>query len=181
MSATSAFYLRIVGAFCALAMMALSAQADISRFTGSYSGSAEVVAADGSKVPRDMSVNISETSDGFRVEWRSNTTRADGSVKEKSYSIDFVVSDRANVFGAAMKRNVFGHEVQLDPMKGEPYVWARIEDETLTVYSLHINAEGGYEIQQFDRTLAEDGLTLDFSSIRSGAIQRSVSTLLKRE
>jgi len=80
-----------------------------------------------------------------------------------------------------MKRNVFGHNVQLDPMKGEPYVWARVDGDTLSVYSMFVTENGGYEIQQFDRTLASGGLELDFKSVRDGVIQRTVSTFLERQ
>lgn len=155
--------------------------ADASRFYGDYAGSAELVAADGTASKRDMSVSISGTKKGFRVQWTSISYKADGRSKEKSYSIDFVPSDREGVFAAAMKRNVFGHEVQLDPMKGEPYVWGQIVGDTLTVYSLFVDADGGYEIQQFDRTLADGGLNLDFKNIRNGSEQRSVSTFLKKQ
>jgi hypothetical protein len=80
-----------------------------------------------------------------------------------------------------MRRNVFGHDVQLDPMKGEPFVWARIEGDTLSVYSLFVTETGGYEIQQFDRTLADGGLSLDFQVVINGKIQRTVSTFLERQ
>lgn len=164
-----------------LVCLALPVRADIARFVGNYSGSAEVVNADGTTKPRDMSVEISETKRGFSVDWTTTTYRADGTSKEKSYEIDFVPSDREDVFAAAMKKNVFGHEVQLDPMKGEPYVWGQIKDDTLTVYSLFVDAEGGYEIQQFDRTLAEGGLDLKFNRLRNGKELRTVSTFLKRD
>ncbi|MEO9575677.1 MAG: hypothetical protein ABJ263_07080 [Tateyamaria sp.] len=164
-----------------LALLCLQARADASAFIGTYSGSAEVVALDGSLIPRDMSVEISETKDGFRVQWTSVTYRGDGSVREKSYEIDFVDSDRDAVFAAAQRKNVFGHVVQLDPMKGEPYVWARIVDETLTVYSLFVGADGGYSLQQYDRTLADGGLNLRFQTIRDGEIQRAVETFLARD
>ncbi|MEO0380988.1 MAG: hypothetical protein AAF252_12015 [Pseudomonadota bacterium] len=163
-----------------LAVLCLQARADASAFIGTYSGSAEVVALDGSVIPRDMSVEISETSDGFRVQWTSVTYRTDGEAREKSYEIDFVDSDRDAVFAAAQRKNVFGHEVQLDPMKGEPYVWARIVGKTLTVYSLFVGADGGYSMQQYDRTLAEGGLDLRFQAIRDGEIQRAVETFLAR-
>ena len=80
-----------------------------------------------------------------------------------------------------MTKNVFGHEVQLDPMKGLPYVWARIVDDTLTVFSLYVTAEGGYEIQQFDRSLAKGGLDLEFSRLNSEDAKMAVSTHLKRQ
>ncbi len=161
--------------------MCLPAWADISRFTGEYTGSAEVVEADGTVEPRDMSVTISELKKGFQINWTSTTYRGDGRVSEKSYTINFLPTDRGDVYSAAMQRNVFGHEVQLNPMKGEPFVWARINSDTLSVYSLFVAADGGYEIQQFDRTLAEGGLDLAFSRVRNGEIQRTVNSFLEKQ
>ena len=113
----------VLGVFFFLGLNATEAQADIKRFVGKYAGSAQLNLADGSVTPRDMSVEISQTDEGFRVTWASVTLRSSGTRNEKSYTIDFVPSDRASVFAAAMRKNVFGHEVQLNPMKGEPYVW----------------------------------------------------------
>lgn len=164
-----------------LAAVAAAVRADISPFVGTYSGSAMVTSLDGTETPRDMSVVISETRDGFQVQWTSVSLRDDGSRKEKSYTIDFVPSGRDAVYAAAMRKNVFGHQVQLDPMKGEPYVWARIDDDTLTVFSLHVAEDGGYTLQQYDRTLAEGGLDLRFQAVADGNIQRGVETFLTRE
>ena len=168
-------------ACCAMIMAAAAAQADISRFVGNYVGAAEVVSVDGSTRPRDMSVEVTEIDNGFRVSWTSTTYRADGSAKEKSYTIDFEPSERDGVYAAAMKRNVFGHNVQLDPMKGEPYVWGRIDGDTLSIYSMFVTEDGGYEIQQFDRTLATGGLELEFQNVLNGVIQRTVSTFLEKQ
>lgn len=165
----------------ALCVAGSVAQAQVERFVGSYEGSAQVVDADGSTKPRDMSVVIEDTKGGFTVSWTSVTYRPDGSSKEKSYTIDFEPSDRSGIFAAAMKRNVFGHNVQMDPMKGEPYVWARIEGDTLSVFSIFVTENGGYDIQQFDRTLAEGGLQLEFRSLTDGAVKRRVSTFLTRK
>ena len=165
-----------------IAMMAMggAVRADIAPFVGSYSGSADVVQVDGTSVPRDMSVEVKETRNGFTVTWTSVTYRASGKVSEKSYTVDFVPSGRGQVYAAAQKKNVFGHEVQLDPMKGEPYVWARIEGGTLTVFSLFVDVNGGYNLQQYDRTLTEGGLDLRFQTIRDGRILRAVDTFLER-
>ncbi|XDA99777.1 hypothetical protein AB1M95_07720 [Sulfitobacter sp. LCG007] len=169
------------GSLMWIALALAPALADIAPFVGEYAGEAQVTDPDGETFERDMSVQISETRDGFQVNWTSRTFRADGRVKNASYSINFVPSDRPGVYAAAMKRNVFGHEVQLDPMKGEPYVWARIDGDTLTVYSLYVDADGGYELQQFDRSLAEGGLNLAFKSILDGDIQRTVETFLESQ
>ena len=167
--------------FCLLFLAAPGQASEITPFVGSYKGSAEIVDADGTKTPRDMSVTITETKKGFNVSWTTTTYKPDGRIKEGRYSVDFVPSDRPNVYAAAMARNVFGHEVQLNPMKGEPYVWGRIEGNTLTVYSLFIDDHGGYEMQQFDRTLAEGGLNLSFSRFRNGTKSRSVETFLEKQ
>ncbi|WP_227269586.1 hypothetical protein [Roseobacter weihaiensis] len=165
----------------AVVMVAAAAQADISRFVGDYVGSADLISADGTTQPRDMSVQIRGTDEAFTVSWTSTSYRGDGSSKDKSYTIEFVPSDRTGVFSSAMTRNVFGHSVQLNPMKGEPYVWSRIVGDTLSVYSLYVTEDGGYEIQEFDRTLAPGGLNLDFQRVRNGDIQRTVSTFLRRK
>ncbi|KIC49260.1 hypothetical protein RA29_14535 [Tateyamaria sp. ANG-S1] len=164
----------------AVLALATAVRADIAPFVGSYSGSADVVQVDGTSVPRDMSVEISETRAGFTVTWTSVTHRDTGKVSEKSYTVDFVPSGRGQVYAAAQRKNVFGHEVQLDPMKGEPYVWARIVDETLTVFSLFVDVDGGYSLQQYDRTVTEGGLDLRFQVIRDGRILRAVDTFLER-
>jgi hypothetical protein len=165
----------------ALLLTAYPAWADISRFVGRYEGTAEVVMADGTSNKRDMSVHISDTGKGrFAVNWTSVIHEPDGKSRSKSYQIEFQRTRREGVYSAAMKRDVFGNSVPLNPMKGEPYVWARIIGDTLTVFSLMVKADGGYDLQQFDRTLAEGGLDLDFQSIDNGQLSRRVSTFLKK-
>lgn len=171
-----------LGAALAILLSAtISVAAEIGEFVGTYTGSAEVQLSDGSTLPRDMSVTIDETRKGFSVEWTSVTYREDGRTKEASYQIDFMPSGRGNVFAAAQRRNVFGHSTPLDPMKGEPYVWARIDDDTLTVFSLFVAEDGGYELQQFDRTLIDTGLELNFNRFSNGAAMRSVNTVLTKQ
>ncbi len=159
----------------------LARAADIAPFVGDYIGSANVVDDDGTATPRDMSVSINETRNGFNVSWKTTTYKLDGRVKEQKFSIDFQPSDRPDVFSAAMQRNVFGHEVPLNPMKGEPFVWGRIDGDTLTVFSLFIDAQGGYELQQYDRTLADGGLDLAFSRFINGYKSRAVETFLRKK
>lgn len=163
-----------------LSFGAIASAHEISEFFGRYSGSVEVTYADGHVGLRDMSVEISETRKGFRVKWSSTTEKRDGRRKEKTYEIDFVASDRDGIFSAEMHRNVFGHGVQHDPMKGQPYVWARISGETLTVFSMFIHPNGDYEMQQYDRTLTSNGLHLVFSSHRNGHPLRQLTTELTR-
>ncbi|MFC6686410.1 hypothetical protein [Jhaorihella thermophila] len=155
--------------------------APIEDFVGDYVGEAMMVTADGETQRRDLSVRIRETEDGFSVKWTTITYKAEGRTKQKTYEIEFLPTDRHWIYSAAMRRNVFGHEVPLDPMKGEPFVWARIMGKTLTVYSLFIDDMGGYELQQYDRTLADGGLQLEFKRFRNGEMMRSVTAFLERQ
>lgn len=168
----------LVGMLCILPLMAFAA--DIDRFAGVYTGETEVE-INGEPVKRDMSVTIEPSKEGFMLSWTSTTYRPDGRVKTAKYDIEFVPSAREHIFQAAMQTNLFGKATPLDPLKGEPFVWARFENDTFSVFSLFINEVGGYEIQEFHRTLVDDGLDLVFRRLRNGVPEREINTLLTRQ
>jgi hypothetical protein len=163
------------------AVAALAEVRGIDPFVGSYSGSAELVLADGTTQKRDLGVEIAQTYGGFSVAWSTITFRPDGRTKDRSYKILFEPTGEVGFFAADKRKDMYGHDVQLDPMKGEPLVWGQLSGDTLTVYAIFVDVTGGYEIQQYDRTLAEGGLQLEFSNFRNGAEQRSLSSFLKRQ
>ncbi|MCX8228139.1 MAG: hypothetical protein OTI35_18885 [Sulfitobacter sp.] len=162
-----------------LIMPAAAAAGDIDRFAGTFSGDAEFI-YEGEVKRRDMSTTIVPTKTGFRLSWTSVSHKDDGRAKSKSYDIFFEPSDRANIYASAMKINVFGKGIPLDPLKGEPFVWARLMNDTLSVFSLMIDQTGEYEMQEFHRTLVDEGLQLDFVRIRDGVPLKEIRTLLRR-
>lgn len=149
-------------------------------FVGTYEGTAEFT-FDGKTEQRDMSTRITKTKDGFEISWTTMITRANGRIKDSTYTIGFVASPREQIYGSAMKTNVFGKPEPLDPLKGEPFVWARLDDKTLSVYSLFINEIGGYEMQEYHRTLTEGGLNLLFRRLRNGNPEKEINTFLARQ
>lgn len=153
--------------------------ATIDQFEGSYEGTAEFE-YEGEVQRRDMSTEISMTKDGFMVSWTSVSYKNDGRAKAKTYRIEFVPSGRDDIYKSAMAKNLFGKATPLDPLAGEPFVWARLEDETLTVFSLYIDELGEYEVQEFHRTLIDGGLDLVFRRIDSKAIVKEIRTVLRR-
>jgi hypothetical protein len=153
---------------------------DFARFEGTYKGEAEVVFK-GETQRRDMSATIEDRKAGFLLSWTSVIYRSDGRKTEKTYTISFVPSGRENIYTSAMKTNVFGKEVPLDPLKGEPFVWARLEGDTLSVFSLFIDKVGDYEIQEFHRTLVDAGLELRFVRVHNGEPPQEIKTLLAKE
>ncbi len=159
---------------------AVAAQTGVARFFGTYQGTAVITQLDGEEEKRDMSVDIRQEDYGFRVDWTTAIATGDREAKQKSYSIAFRPSARDGVYAAAMATNVFGHTVQMDPMKGEPFVWSRILGDTLTIFSLYVAPNGDYMMQQYDRTLVEGGLALKFLLHRNGQPTRSVDTFLAK-
>lgn len=175
-------FLRLFAPLClALVVSTAPAQAEsIKDFVGVYKGTAEFL-EHGEPRKRDMSTTITTTKDGFTVSWTSTSYKSDGRIKEKSYTIEFVPSQRDNIFASAMKTNVFGKQVPLDPLKGEPFVWARLVGHELTVFSLFINEIGDYEMQEYNRSVMEGGLALEFRRMRNGVEERTVRTFLERQ
>ncbi len=156
-----------------------SAAAPIDPFVGNYSGRTIITGESGIS-ERDLAVTIEKAGKGFRVAWTTISRRADGSLNRKAYRINFKPSGRKTIFSSSMRKNKFGRSVPLDPLKGEPYVWAKIEGKTLTVYALLITDEGGYEMQVYQRTLTAQGLALSFSRFRDGEQLKAIKGTLLR-
>jgi len=156
-----------------------AASSDWKAFVGSYTGTAMAATTKGNQ-SRDMTVTISEARDGFRVEWDTSRVKKSGNFQRDSYSIDFAPSERDGIYASKMAPGLFGGRRPLDPLKGEPYVWARIEGKTMTVYAMLIDDTGNYEMQVYERTLVTEGLELNFTRYRRSEVLSKVSALLKR-
>ncbi len=153
--------------------------ADITDFFGTFTGSATVTSGSVNE-DRDMSVTVSETPKGFQLEWTSVIYKTDGRKKSNEYKILFVPTQRDGVFSSAMKANVFGKAVPLDPLKGDPYVWARLTGNTFSVFSLLIDEDGNYMVQEYHRTLVEGGLNLEYNRFRDGKALKTVNAFLAK-
>ena len=119
---------------------------------------------------RELAVTIVPEGGGFALSWstvlRQGGDPDDPDVRENAHALFFEPTDRANVFQGA---------VELDPLGGWPFVWARISGNTLTVHSLLVHEDGSYEIQTYDRTLSGMGMELHFTRLRDGKLVRSVT------
>ena len=161
------------------AVMAARALADIEPFYGEYQG--EAISETGGEVrKRDLQVEISPRGEGFAVKWISVSRRADGTIRRKEQEIEFLPTAREDIYRSAMRKDLFGNRVPMDPIKGDPYVWARTEERTLIVYMLLVLEDGGYELHTYRRSLIPEGLHLEFSRIRDGKVFRTVTGTLRR-
>lgn len=174
---TVLFYLMIVGSCSAWAGKITSIEDFYGDFvghvaTGEYSGERD----------RDMSVSIrpAKQSGHFTIKWTTVVHKSDGRSKRKVYNIRFSPTNRRHIYSSAMKTNVFGGMEAMDPLQGDPFVWARIKDNTLTVHALIISEDGDYEMQTYDRTLNDKGLWVDFSRRDRDDKIRKINTQLIR-
>lgn len=165
--------------FAAVAGTASAAERTIKDFFGAYVGRSISNIGEGLS-QRDLNVVIKKHKNGFTLDWSTVTRKADGKVKSKSYSINFRSTQRSGIYASAMRNNVFGGAEPLDPLKGDPYVWASIKNDTFTVNALLITDSGGYEMQVYERTLTEDGMFLKFSRNRDGVPLRFITGTLKK-
>lgn len=166
-------------AVCVSLLGAPTFAADIQDFFGTFKGSATVDAGS-TQEDRDMSVTVSETDKGFELQWTSVIYKTDGREKSNDYKILFVPTQRDGIFASAMKANVFGKAVPLDPLKGDPYVWARLSGDTFSVFSLLIDEDGNYMVQEYHRTLAEGGLDLEYRRFRDGKALKAINAFLAK-
>ena len=181
MKTTVGYILAIAGLVMGFASQpALAGGDELKPFYGTYIGQSDPVAG-GEAVKRDLGVHIVPADDnGFRLTWTTARHKSDGRRKEQEITIEFVPIRREGLYSSAMRRNKFGHRIPNDPLKGDPYVWARIHDKTLTVHALVITEDGGYEMQAYTRTLVESGLNLRFDRIRDGVTLRTITGSLRR-
>ncbi|MCU0839347.1 MAG: hypothetical protein MUE49_11600 [Rhodospirillales bacterium] len=150
-----------------------------SAFFGRFIGESISSAEDG-LTPRDLGVTIKPLADGFNVTWETVTHTEGKAAKRKQYSIDFQRTNRANIFRSGMRTDMFGQRVPLDPLSGDPFVWAHIAGATLTVHALLIGEDGAFEMQTYARTRTLDGLDLVFTRMREREVVRVIKGRLTR-
>ena len=87
------------------------------------------------------------------------------------------------MFGCHLRagcKDMFGNRVPLNPMAGEPYVWARIAGSTLSVFFLLITDNGSYDMQVYHRTLTAAGLDVHYTRFSEGEALRTIEAVLRR-
>lgn len=152
---------------------------DYKQFFGEYVG--EAVSGEGAKVEkRDIRAKISAANKGFSLNWIMNIHRTSGKEKRVEYTMTFQPTGRKNIYSAAMSFDAFGNAVPLDPLKGDPYVWARIEGQVMNLYALTVTDDGGYEMQVYERKLVPGGMDLKYSRVLDGQVQRTITGKLKK-
>lgn len=158
--------------FFASAGTALAADLSIKAFYGKFQGGG--VAENDDSVyfgvtARDFDVNIQPADNGFSVTWtsviRGGGTPGKPETRRKTSMRTFKATARPGVWQAVESK---------DPVTGGELCWARIKDNTLTVYLMVVRDNGAYELQKYARTLLPSGMEMTFTRLRDGDKVRSV-------
>ncbi len=148
------------------------ASVPISAFFGQWAGSG-VSQTEESIVfqytQRDLNVTIRAAGNGSAVNWttvqRQKGDPNDPTPERKDTGAVFLPTGRPNLWRA---------EGALEPLSGNAYSWASLRGQTLTINSMTITQDGGYEMQIYNRTLSGLGMTLEFIRLENGAVRRTV-------
>ena len=149
------------------------------KFFGEYVGQA-AAAGTGKVETRDIRATIGPLNQGFTVAWVMNIHRVSGKEKHVEYKMTFLPTDRKSLYSAAMRMDAFGNAVPLNPIKGDPYVWARIDGQILSIYAMTITETGGYDMQVYDRKLVPGGMDLKYSRVLDGEVLKTITGKLKK-
>ncbi|MFP8967495.1 hypothetical protein ACKC9G_13005 [Pokkaliibacter sp. CJK22405] len=159
-------------------MSGVAHAATLQDFYGEFLGHTEV----SGERDRDVSVSIhpSPEDNGFYIQWTTVIYQKNRAVSHIKRRADFVPTKNKNVFSSAMSTNVFGRKIPLDPLQGKPYIWARIQGDTLSTFVLSIDDEGEYEFQTYERTLTKAGMQLHYVNMRDNKLYRELDAYLTR-
>lgn len=138
----------------------------IDPFAGSWAGHM-IEAADDSVQADTISIEIIEQDDGFELSWQDLAQDKQGGINADALQARFVRTNREGVFEVAPKAGSFLDRMFASPEKGNPLdgetlLWARLDAESLAVYSLTIDKDGGFNLDHYTWTRTDDGLDLKF-------------------
>ena len=153
-----------------------------SEFYGTFAGTSESVAGD-ELSERELVVEIEPwEGKGFTVNWATQIYRASGKYKLTDLAINFYPSSQPGVFTAASRIDIFGRPVPYDSFGEDatPYIWAGLQEKTLTVSALYILDGGGHQLHVYERSMVDEGLLLHFERLNNGQKVAEVSALLSR-
>ncbi len=153
----------------------------ITDFFGVYVGRAKTV---GSDEIRDLDVIIEPRKRGFTISWsaviRPGEKRAVPGVKRRAVAQAFQESKKHGFFEPVAAGTVFSGRKKQDFVGGDPVIWAWIQQNTLSVYSLVVQENGAYQLQVYDRILTPLGMDIQFRRYDDGILSRGIIGNLAR-
>lgn len=166
---------------CAFIFYASIASADVSlkAFEGVWQGTAVSESDLSTNFPvtvRDLDVEIRPLADGsFKLTWRTVQRQKGDPSKPQE-----VVKETARLFVPKAGGKVWYMQPSEDLYAKGTASWASLKGQTLTVYSMTLREDGGYDMLVYKRILNGLNMKLDFKALRDGELRRTANgTLIK--
>ncbi len=160
---------------------AAAADGIVEKFFGSFAGTTTWGAG---LSPRDINVVIAPRGEGFTVAWDTISLRDPTKPKRKSHAVDLVATPHDNLFVAKAHLGRTDGPLASDPLKGAlpktPLVWARVENDTRSLYTLERTADGRADVQAYHRTLSGDRMKLHFIRYLEGKAVKQTKGKMRR-
>jgi len=144
---------------------ASAADPTIEDFGGSWQGTAVQISGDHQGLtlePADLDTQIETRTDGFRISLIGLARKDGDALVPTKIDASFVPTDRPGVYafepGGSSFFGLFADPATGNPLDGETLLWARLDGPTLTVYSLAITENGGFDLNRYARSLDDGGL-----------------------
>jgi hypothetical protein len=118
--------------------------------------------------PEDLDVQIRSAGGGFHMSWTGLSRENGGELRREKAEASFTPTDRPGVYtfdagDESLFSSLFADPATGNPLEGETLLWARLAGSTLTVYSLAIDAQGGFDLDRYARTLTDEGMAVRYT------------------
>lgn len=163
--------------FCGLS--AVAPGADAPDLAGRWQGTSIESSHGIEAVAQDLFLNFKPVDKGFDLEWKV----PGGGVESARFA---PTEGHPGVFSAeAPSRGLFGlmsmFSGELNPLEGDPLVWARSGANTLVFYKLVIDEKGAFTLDRYETVLQDGALRLEFNRRSHDGPERSLTAKLERE
>ena len=149
---------------------ASAADPTIADFEGTWQGTDLQVSGDARSLalePEDLDVQIETDRGGFRISWTGLARQIGGDLAPHQIDASFGQTDRPGIYafepGQTSFFGLFADPATGNPLQGETLLWARLAGATLTVYSLAITPDGGFDLDRYARTLVDGGMDVHYT------------------
>jgi hypothetical protein len=117
--------------------------------------------------PSDLDMAITDEDGGFRVRALALGREPDGTLVPRSMEATFAPTEVPGVFAYApgtgsLLSSLFADPAVGNPLEGDTLLWARLQEDTLHLYSLAIDQGGGYMLEHSTGRLTGDGMTTGY-------------------
>jgi hypothetical protein len=151
---------------CLMPDLVYADKLSIESFVGSWKG-AEARSEPHGLAADALSVEIRAEAEGFSLSWRDLGKKGGDGIGSEAIEALFVPADRPGVYeyqpsSRSLLTRMFASPATGNPLEGETLIWARIDGQTLAVYSMKIDRKGGFDLDHYSWTKTDRGLLLTF-------------------